>query len=41
MGELKLYGEQYFLLHFHFFIYLEAATTRKSKVFLLRIFQEM
>ena len=34
MGELKLYGEQYLLLHFHYFISLEAANTQKSKVFI-------
>ena len=38
MGGVKiLWGEQYLLLHFHYFIYLEKATTQKSKVLLLWI----
>ena len=41
MEELKLYGGAIFFSTLSLFIYLEAATTRKSKVFLLRIFQEM
>ena len=38
--ELKIYGGVIFiaiLLHFHYFISLEAANTQKSEVFVLRI----
>ena len=33
-------GEQHLLLHFHYFISLETATTQKTEVFLLRISSE-
>ena len=36
-----IWGEKYLLLHFHYFVYLETVTTRKSKLFLLWISQEM
>ena len=39
-GVKIIWGEQYFLLHFHYIIYLETATTQKSKVFLLSISSE-
>ena len=31
-------GEQYLLLHFHYFISLETANTQKSEEFLLRVY---
>ena len=41
MGELKLYGGSNICYYFHYFIYLETATTQKSKVFFYEFLQEM
>ena len=39
MGGVKIIcGEQYLLLHLHYFISLEIANTQKSEVFLLKIY---
>ena len=39
-GVKIIWGKQYLLLHFNYFISLETANTQKSEVFLLRVSSE-